>query len=82
LRASFVEYNSALRRARIFFRLLALAAAAIAVPATADAYTACNRIMVEDIGKATFEVISRAGRTGARDYWCAAEDCALSHGFA
>jgi hypothetical protein len=69
-------------RTAFFFWPFTFAAATLALAVTADAYTARNRMIVEDIGKATFEVISRAGRSTAPDYWCAAGDYALSRGFA
>lgn len=39
-----------------------------------------NRFPVAQVDNATFEVIARGGRVGARDYWCAAGDFGLSQG--
>ena len=42
--------------------------------------SAINRFPVAQVDAATFEVIARGGRVGARDYWCAAGDYGLSQG--
>ncbi len=43
-------------------------------------FGAINRFPVAQVDAATFEVIARGGRVGARDYWCAAGDYGLSQG--
>lgn len=62
--------------------LLTSACLGMTFPVAADAYTARNRMNVEDIGGSAFEVVSRNGKTGARDYWCAAGEYATAQGLA
>ena len=46
---------------------------------SAQAFVAENRLPVNAINTAEFEVVAR-GSTGTKDYWCAAGDYALSQG--
>ena len=68
-------------RAKPFHLHLTAVILGMVLPDAADAYTARNQMIVEDIGNSTFEVVSRRGRTGARDYWCAAGDFATARRF-
>ena len=54
-------------------------ACGLAWPAAALAFVAENRLPVNAVGTAEFEVVAR-GSTGTKDYWCAAGDYALSQG--
>ncbi len=62
--------------------LVAVLSASLPTIASASdiVFQAKNRFPVAEIGNATFEVIARGGRVGARDYWCAAGDYAFSRG--
>lgn len=53
----------------------ALAAALVMVPVAVLAFTAQNRLNVNPVNANVFEVIGRAGSSGA-DFWCAASDFA------
>lgn len=55
---------------------LSLAVLAVLTPAWAGAWRAENRLEVNPISEAVFEVIGRPG-SGGPDYWCAAGDYAF-----
>ena len=57
------------------FARMGLWASLIAAPGLALAFTAPNRLNVNPVDAAVFEVIGKPGSTGA-DYWCAAADYA------
>ncbi|MFY9212854.1 MAG: hypothetical protein WAO69_17210 [Aestuariivita sp.] len=59
---------------------LLLALLPVSASSAGFAFSAVNRFPVAEIGNATFEVIARGGRVGARDYWCAAGDYGISLG--
>lgn len=59
--------------------ILFAAACALAWPAAGLAFVAENRLPVNSVSAAEFEVVARGG-TGTKAYWCAAADFAESQG--
>ena len=53
-----------------------IAALACAAPAAAQDYRASNKLTVGQITPAVFEVVSRPGKSGANNFWCAAAEYA------
>jgi hypothetical protein len=58
---------------------IALVALSIAAPAAAKEFKAVNKLTVGQITPAVFEVVSRPGKSGANNFWCAAADYARKH---
>ena len=56
--------------------VIALAALSLAAPAAAQEFRAANKLTVGQITPAVFEVVSRPGKSGASNFWCAAADYA------
>ena len=50
------------------------------LPFAAHAYTAKNRLTVEPVSSAVYEVVGRTGGSGPQDFWCAAGEYAFSQG--
>jgi len=59
--------------------ILFAAACALAWPATASAFVAENLLRVNATGATQFEVVATVS-AGAKDYWCAAAQYAISQG--